>query len=130
MRAIDLEITYVLEGRPVTWQRTTPDRRSGRAHVTEHSQRLAKEAHRWAAIHAMRLHGIAPGNHVGEYEVEVVGYWPDGNVGDSDRLASLVMDALQGVAYRSDKQVKRETGDVRIDRARPRTEVCIRRRVA
>jgi predicted dinucleotide-utilizing enzyme len=118
------ELRYTIAGRPVTWRRTNVVR--GRP-VKDAAQRAAVDAHRWAAIAALRAIGEKPRGRDGEYTVEVIGYWPDGVVGDADRLTSLVMDALEGVVYATDRQVKRQSGEVRIDRDAPRTVVVVRR---
>jgi Holliday junction resolvase RusA-like endonuclease len=119
------EIRYTLHGRPATWQRTNVV--NGRP-TTDKRQRESKAAHRWAAVAALRKAGHRTGQFKGDFEVEVIGYWPDGVVGDADRLTSLVMDALEGVVYRTDRQVKRQVGEVHVDRDNPRTEVVVRRR--
>jgi Holliday junction resolvase RusA-like endonuclease len=47
--------------------------------------------------------------------------------GDADRLLGLPMDALEGLVYRSDRQVQRVSCERRIDRENPRLEVVCRR---
>lgn len=117
------ELRYVVPGRPQTWQRTNEVK--GRR-VTDAAQREAKRTHQ---LHALAALGPrrASWSLDGAFEIEVIGYWPDAVVGDSDRLAGLPMDALQGIAYRADRQVRDEAGRVRIDYDRPRTEVVVRR---
>src|SRR5690606_36666151 len=49
----------------------------------------------------------------------------DRRFGDADRLVSLTMDALQGVAYATDRQVSDQCSGRRLDRGNPRVEVCV-----
>lgn len=117
------ELRYTLEGRPVSWQRTNVVR--GRL-VTDAGQRVAKRAHSLAAAAAMRI--AAPWRGLeGVFEVEVRSYYPNGVQGDIDRLAGIPLDALEGITYKADRQVKRLMVTVAIDRERPRTEVVVRR---
>jgi Holliday junction resolvase RusA-like endonuclease len=117
------EIRYTVPGRPVTWQRTNIVQ--GRP-TTDKAQRIAKKAHAMYALAAMGR-DRATWSQDGAFEVEVVGYWPDAIVGDADRLVGLAMDALQGLAYTTDRQVRDQSGRVRIDRENPRVEVVVRR---
>lgn len=118
------ELAYVLEGRPVSWQRTNIVK--GRP-MTDAKQRTAKKAHALAAFCAIRI-ARTPWPLEGAFEVEVLAYYASGVQGDTDRLVSLPLDALEGIAYRNDRQVVRVVGERRLDRERPRTEVVIRRR--
>lgn len=105
-----LSLTYTVLGRPVTWARTNEYK--GRR-LTDEAQKQAKAAHQWAAKgHAWGkvwpLEGL--------FSIDVVGYYPTNVVGDTDRLASLALDALQcthrckhghnGIAYHDDRQVR------------------------
>lgn len=128
---MSLEIRYVVPGRPVTWQRKRLDARRGKPQTfTAASQRSAMALHAVACMAEM-----VPGDRArcladtkARWSVSVAGYWPDERVGDADRMLSLVMDALEGVVYRTDRQV-RHVGELRIevDSERPRTEVVVRR---
>lgn len=115
------ELRFTIPGRPVTWQRPTDDGRTGRRNVTTAEQRAEKRRiatiARAALPRGWRLDG--------EYAICVIGYWPDRRLGDSDRLVSLTMDALEGVAYRTDRQVGAQGSARRIDRERPRVEVHV-----
>lgn len=113
-----MELRFTIPGRPVTWQRTNDVR--GRR-VTDAEQR--KEKRRIAAIARAALPPGWPTD--AEYAIEVIGYWPDRRFGDADRLTSLSMDALEGVAYRADRQVVAQAGVRRLDREHPRVEVCV-----
>lgn len=110
--------TFTIEGRPVTWQRT--GEHEGRR-LTEQGQREAKKRIAWQAL-ATKPN---PWPMDAVYAIEVVGYWPDQRFGDADRLASLVMDALEGLAYKADRQVRVQTSTMLLDKARPRTEVTV-----
>lgn len=110
--------TFTIEERPVTWQRT--GEHQGKR-LTEKGQREAKKRIAW---HALVTRPKAwPVDAV--YAIEVLGYWPDRRFGDADRLASLIMDALEGLAYKTDRQVRAQTSAMFVDRKRPRTEVTI-----
>lgn len=111
---------FVVEGRPATWQRTV--HANGRT-LTPKRSREARKAMAWAA-RAARPRGWTLD---GEYRVEVTGYWPDRRAGDVDRLVSLALDALEGVAYGTDRQVVQIEGRRALDRDRPRVEVVVRR---
>jgi len=115
------ELRITIPGRPVTWQRPTDDSRSGRRNVTSADQRAEKRRiARYAAA------ALPPGWRTDrEYAVEVIGYWPDRRFGDADRLVSLTMDALQGVAYRADRQVGAQGSARRVDKTNPRVEVHV-----
>lgn len=111
-------LAFIAPGRPVTWQRTNAVR--GR-YVTDAKQRAEKRRLRQLARAA-----LPPGWPLdAEYAIEVIGYWPDRRYGDADRLVSLAMDALEGVAYRVDRQVCAQSSVRRLDRERPRVEVCV-----
>lgn len=103
----------------MTWQRTGVH---GGKRLTQKQQKAAKQHIAWHAV-AARPRGRWPMDAV--YAVEVLGYWPDRRFGDVDRLMNLVMDALQGVTYRSDRQVRAQTSTMLLDRERPRTEVLV-----
>lgn len=113
-----MELRFTIPGRPVTWQRTNDVR--GRR-VTDAEQR--REKRRIAAIARAALPPGWPTD--AEYAIEVIGYWPDRRFGDADRLVSLTMDALQGVAYATDRQVSDQCSGRRLDRGNPRVEVCV-----
>lgn len=111
-------LRFTIPGRPVTWQR--PNEVRGHR-VTDAAQRAEKR--RIAAIAKRALPKGWPTD--AEYAVEVVGYWPDRRYGDMDRLVSLTMDALQGVAYLTDRQVAAQGSARVLDRERPRVEVTV-----
>jgi len=109
-------------GRPVSWARTNIV--NGRP-ITDARQRSAKGLHKLAAMQA----GARPQacDSEGSYELHVVAYYDNRVQGDSDRLLGLPMDALEGLVYRSDRQVTRVSCERRIDRENPRLEVLVRR---
>ena len=114
-----IELRFVLEGRPVSWARKNV--LAGGRVVTSREQRAAKERARCAAL-AARPRGW---DRDGEYAVSVAAYYPDRRMGDADRIPGILLDAMEGVAYETDRQV----GDLRVrrfvDRERPRVEVCV-----
>lgn len=111
---------YCVTGRPATWQRTTSYQ--GRR-ITPKGQREAKRLIAWHALAAR-----PPGWPLDEsYELSVIGWWPDRRVGDVDRLVNLHLDALEGVMWKTDRQVRELSRcAVLLDRDRPRVEVEIR----
>lgn len=116
--------SFTVPGRPITWKRTTSVRTpSGKVKRPNRAEmKVAKEAIGWRAL-ATRPAGwplerryvldiwIHLRNHSGE--------------GDVDRYENLVMDALQGIAYRNDRQV--DDGRCRkvFGNGEPRAEVVI-----
>ena len=58
-----------------------------------------------------------------DFALEVDAYLPDGRTKDWDNIGKLISDALNGIAYKDDKQVK--DGHVRlfVDKNNPRTDV-------
>ena len=114
-----MEWSFTIPGRPVTWQR--PGVFEGKR-LTQKEQKPAKEHIAWHAL-AKRPRGRWPMGAV--YAIEVIGYWPDRRFGDADRLMSLVMDALEGVAYKADRQVRAQASAMLVDRENPRTEVTL-----
>jgi hypothetical protein len=116
------ELRYAVPGRPVSWQRSAVV--NGRT-LTPHANRIAKDAHRYAAIAAGAR--VQSCDAQGAYELHVVAYYDNRVQGDADRLLGLPMDALEGLVYRSDRQVQRVSCERRIDRENPRLEVVCRR---
>jgi hypothetical protein len=114
-----MELSFTIPGRPMTWQRT----------VAYQGRRLTETEYRKAKQHVgMRALAALPKRWPKDcvYAMEVIGYWPDRRFGDSDRLISLVMDALEGIAYKYDRQVRVQTSSVLLDKDEPRTEVlCV-----
>lgn len=122
------ELRYVVPGRPVTWERKRLDGRGRKVRTfTSDEQERAMAAHQWHAVAALGPRR-AEWALTGAFEIGVMGYWPDAVVGDVDRLLSLAMDALQGIAYRTDRQVRLlgRTGIV-ADGSPERVEVVLRR---
>lgn len=101
-----MTLTYTVPGRPTTWARKRLDTRKRKPLTfTSDAQKLAMVAHQLYALVALGLHR-ASWSLDGAFAIGVVGYWPDAAVGDVDRLVSLAMDALEGIAYRKDRQVR------------------------
>lgn len=116
-------LTYTVLGRPSSWERATPIAR-GRA-ISSKGYREAKALHASHALRARQLLRWAL-DAQGRYAVDVQAWYPDGRHGDIDRVQSLTLDALQGVVYADDRQVKRTTATVGTDREAPRTVVTVR----
>lgn len=115
------DLEYTLFGRPKSWQRDNWVR--GRM-IQDKRTREGKAAHAEAA--RLAAPG-APPDASGTFSVHVSAYYDNAVHGDADRVLTLVLDALQGIAYVSDRQVKRASVAVSIDRLDPRTEVTVHR---
>jgi hypothetical protein len=113
-----MRLEFTIPGRPITWQRTNQVK--GRR-VTDAKQRAAKQAIGLQALSALPKGWPLDAS----YSVDVIGYWPDRRFGDADRLTSLVMDGLEGAAYKLDRQVVDQRGRVRLDKGNPRTVVVV-----
>ena len=104
-----IAIAFQVPGRPVTWQRGVKGVR------LDARGKIAKDYRQKVHLFAMQALGLARRagvvwpdvreNHHA-FRVDVAGWWPDRNEGDEDRMVSLVRDALEGVLYKSDRQVK------------------------
>jgi hypothetical protein len=112
-------LVFVVEGRPVSWQRTNVVK--GRP-MTDAKQREAKKRIALSAQAALRSRPWATD---GDYAIQVDAYYPDRVFGDADRIPGLVMDALEGIAYRKDRQVSALDVRRHLDKARPRVEVRV-----
>jgi membrane-bound ClpP family serine protease len=97
--------------------------------IQDERTREGKAAHAAAAhatLMANRSAAMAPRTDDGSrWAVEVAAFYPNGVQGDADRVLTLVLDALQGIAYATDRQVKRASVEVAIDKLNPRTEVLV-----
>jgi Holliday junction resolvase RusA-like endonuclease len=97
--------------------------------IQDERTRVGKADHA-AAAHAVLMadSSAAMGPRIddgGRWAVHVAAYYPNAVQGDADRVLTLVLDALQGIAYATDRQVKRASVEVAIDRDDPRTEVRV-----
>lgn len=61
-------------------------------------------------------------------ELEIDAYIPDNKTRDVDNIAKLVQDALNGMAYHDDRQIRRLEVEAVLDRADPRTVVRLYKR--
>ncbi len=116
-------ISYVVPGRPSTWQRTNAV--AGK-YVTDRAQRAAKRSHLLCAMAALGPRR-STWDLAGAFVVDVRGFYPSAVVGDCDRLVSLPLDALEGLLFVTDRQVRRVTGEIVSDGSPPRTEVTVTR---
>lgn len=102
-------LAFMVPGRPVTWQRGV------RGIRFDARGKFAKEYREKVHLFAMQALGrarragvvwpsVTENHHA--FRVDVAGWWPDAREGDEDRMVSLVRDALEGVLYKSDRQVK------------------------
>ena len=111
-------------------------RRKGRAatdaghfgeYRTPKGSRAAKRKIQLIAQVAARSMRLAPPSSETRWAVEVRAYYPDGRQGDVDRAVGIVLDALEGIAYVTDRQVKRLVVEIGTDREAPRVDVEARR---
>ena len=120
-------LSYTVHGHPVTWARKRIDARRGKPRVyTDAKQDAAAKAHQWAAFDAMGG-SKSTWSRDGAFAIEVRGYYASAVVGDADRLASLAMDALEGIAYTTDRQVRSVLAEVHADGTPERVEVRVAR---
>lgn len=113
------ELTFLIRGDPVPWARAG-DGKHGR--YTPTKQRNALKTVTALALYAMG--GRKPLN--GPVEIWLWFYRRNRTVADGSNLQKLVEDALTGVAWCDDRQVKDWHGHVRLDPANPRTVVRVR----
>lgn len=115
-------LAYVVPGRPVTWARSAVV--AGRT-LTPAAQRKAKAAHRAHALATGITRRYWPLE--GAFAVTVRSYYATAVVGDVDRAAGIALDALEGVAYHADRQVRSLVSEVVADGSPERVEVTVRR---
>lgn len=96
------------------WRKT----RWGRVYTSPEAR-----AYRWQAAMKALAQGVRPVK--GMVIVELDLYRP-ANRGDTDNFVKVILDALNGVAWADDKQVKRIEAEKFIDRKNPRVELRIR----
>jgi hypothetical protein len=136
------EIAYTVPGKPASWarKRVATRTRGGKSlrkprFFTDDKQAAASARHAAAFVEALgyRAGRVPPDVSwptAGAFSVEVRGYYASAVVADADRLASLALDALQGVAYATDRQVRRVVAEVHADGSAERVEVRIVRLAA
>jgi Holliday junction resolvase RusA-like endonuclease len=113
-------------GRPVSWER---DNVIGGKFIRPKSQRAAKAVIATAALIALtrRLGGRKAWSLEGEFELELWAWYPSRVFGDVDRLSGLYQDALEGLAYKTDRQISDLIVRRRVDAERARVELTVRR---
>jgi hypothetical protein len=102
-------VAFVVPGRPVTWQRGVKGIRfDARGKLAKEYREKVGLLALQAIAHARRAGVVWPDvkDHRPTFRVDVAGWWPDAVEGDEDRMVSLVRDALEGVLYKTDRQVK------------------------
>lgn len=122
------EIRYVVEGRPTSWKRTEGN---GKGRYTPPEMRKAKAEHAFAALAARQEWSLSNGvswDLEGAFALEVHAYMPHkGGLPDWDNVGKLVSDAIQGVLIVNDVRIERGLVERHYDKARPRTEVTLKR---
>lgn len=108
----------VIEGRCVPWQRTASYQ--GR-NLTPKTQRAYQRY--VATTVAMQSPAGWPAD--ARYAVELIVYEPDARRRDLDNQAKTVLDALNGVLWADDSQIDVLAVVRRLDRERPRVEMCV-----
>ena len=116
-------VSYTVPGKPQTWQRSWD---VGRKRPTERADavKAAKYVHQLHAIVAKRNR---PWPLDGAFAIDVIGYYGSAATGDCDRLGSLAMDAMEGILYKTDRQVRDVRSRVVADGSHPRVEVTVTR---
>jgi crossover junction endodeoxyribonuclease RusA len=113
---------FEIPGEPVPWQRVKRAA-DGHAYVPDETRRFKQKVQMCALTSGVRrINGAV---HMGF--VFYVSKPPTFTKrdGDGDNLQKSVMDALNGVAYGDDSQVKSWQGLILLDPAKPRTKVTI-----
>ena len=115
-------LSFTVPGAPVSWARSAVVK-----------GRTLKPAASKAAIKRIQLFALATGIRrwywplEGAFRVAVRSYYPSAVVGDSDRSVGLILDALEGIAYHADRQVRSQCGHIIADGSPPRVEVTVER---
>jgi Holliday junction resolvase RusA-like endonuclease len=124
------QIVFVVEGRPVSWARL--EARKGKPLFGRQRERSDQMKSAKAMLAARALGALAclrGGRSAwpleGAFSVSIRAFYPTAVMGDVDRLAGLPLDALEGIAYRTDRQVTTLSVVRLIDRERPRVEVAV-----
>lgn len=115
-------LAFEVPGPVVPWQRTASV--NGRR-ITPARQRDYQERVRWMALRAREEQRAPwPLDDATRYRVHV-SVFRDGKRFDLDNAIKTVLDAGNGVLWRDDWQVWSASADRHIDRANPRTVVCV-----
>lgn len=112
--------SFSVIGRPVAKGRPRFDRRSGRTYTPKKTREYEEMV---GTIAAFRRPARWPLD--SEYCVELGVYLPDARKRDIDNIAKCVLDALNGIAWRDDRQVANLHVTREIDRDNPRVEIRI-----
>ncbi len=128
-------LAFTVPGRPLSWQRLY-NVGTGR---TGDRKKLATETAAKKRIQWHALAALPPGHwtRAGAFAVEVTSYYGSAVVGDADRAAGLILDALQcpkrckpvclGVCWHDDRQVRDVRSRIVADGSPERVEVVVTR---
>lgn len=108
---------FEVPGKPVPWQRVRRGR-NGATYVPKETQEYEARVG-WCAKAA----GVRP--IVGPVRLTMSFYVPDNRARDGDNLQKSVMDGLKGIGYLDDKQVKSWSGEIDVDREKPRAFISL-----
>lgn len=108
---------FEIPGPPVPWQRAGRGR--GGQHFTPEKTRLYQRKVKLCAMTA----GVRP--LTGPVVLSVMFYVADARARDGDNLQKTIQDALNGLAYQDDRQVREWHGSVQVDKERPRAVVTL-----
>lgn len=113
---VEIPVTYfvAVPGNPVPKERP---RFNGRIAYTPKKTRDAED---WIRAHCNRLPCLT-----GPLKLRIAFFRKDAQPCDLDNLAKLVQDALNGRAFKDDRQIVVLAASKEIDRKRPRTEIEI-----
>lgn len=95
-------------------------RHTGRGLTLAREYRAAKEAARALVASQTRREPVL----IGPVEVRLRFHLPDRKRRDPDNLLKLIHDAMSGIVYHDDHQIRRQVWEVAgVDRAEPRVEI-------
>lgn len=124
-------LVFTVPGRPMSWQRAAVGA-AGKITSYARGKKSKRSGEKIAAfkktvwLAARQALGRAAWEKDRGFEVTIRAYYPDSRFGDIDRIPGLVLDALQGLAYVTDRQVYRLTVDRYVDKENPRIDVVVR----
>lgn len=117
-------LSFTVPGRPASWRRSAVV--DGRTLTPKSSRDAKRKVQLIAQVAARSVRLPAPSSET-RWGVTVRAFYPDGRQGDIDRVVGIMLDALEGIAYVTDRQVKRLVVEIDADRERPRVDVEVRR---
>lgn len=116
-----MELMFIVLGPPKPWQRATPGLTRGRSHKPKETRAYQKLVGNIADLHR------PPGWPLdARYEVTFLAYCADARVRDLDNIEKSLLDGLQRVLFKNDRQVVSVDKGLDIDPHCPRLEVLVK----